>query len=75
MGCRADDDDDDDDDDDYDDDDDNGYANAPLLFFTYNASIFDVRIFQNMEMQYMGNKFLMNKTNRCTEFQFYWYYQ
>ena len=20
------------------------------------------------------NKFLVNKTNRCTEFQFYWYY-
>ena len=20
------------------------------------------------------NRFLVNKTNRCTEFQFYWYY-
>ena len=21
-----------------------------------------------------GNRFLVNETNRCTEFQFYWYY-
>ena len=28
----------------------------------------------SVHMQSMVNRFLVNKTNRCTEFQFYWYY-
>ena len=45
----------------------------PLLsdWFLYSVAQFQF-LYDRMTLH--RNRFLVNKTNRCTEFQFYWYY-
>ena len=55
------------------------YANLAKPFFTLKilcdfSNITNIHKHFYDRMTTYRNRFLVNKTNRCTEFQFYWYY-
>ena len=51
----------------------NEWINANQLPINFNKTHY-IQFFFSDRMAVHRNRFLVNKTNRCTEFQFYWYY-